>query len=124
MPSTKKITITEDQAENIEQLMGDYLSEPGPISLNDEDFSVSTSEEVRHFLKEHRVPVKVINTVLSRLEDIGGDINNMQMNGEVNRDAIDAVSDGLKSLDELMGKLFNVKRSRKTKKPYPWQVWG
>lgn len=125
MARIKKITIAEDQAEQLEELMGDYLTEPGPLAYDDvDDYGITSAADLKHLLKELRVPVKLIRTIFSRLENIGGDVSNLQHNGDITRDVIDDISAELKGLDELLGKIFNVQRARKTKKPYSWQVWS
>lgn len=118
----KRIDITQDQAEELESIISEYLDEPGPISAFEDEFSSMRGDDVKDMLKQLKVPKVVVKTIVARLENIGGDISNLQHNGDINRDVIDDLSQELKAFDEFLGKLFNVKRAR-TKKPYIWQVW-
>lgn len=106
----KKIVITVEQAEELEQDMGDYVSPHGGRA------------DVKALLKKIGVPKPVASNIIARLESVASDISTMQ-DGEVERMYIDGISEDLKRLDVYLGKVFNVTGMR-GKKSYIWEVWG
>jgi hypothetical protein len=112
MPRVKKITITVDQAEDLERDMGDYVNPSGGRS------------DVKFELKKLGVPKDIAGIIIGRLDSIGSDLSSLQ-DGELERMMIDGVSEDLKHLDEYLSKVFVVTGTRsRSKRGYVWEVWG
>lgn len=113
MPQVKKTTITVDQAEDLEQVLGEYLS--GEVVWN----------EPHDMLKELACPKDVIRAIESRTDSIASDLSALR-EGDVQRMFIDGASEDLKSLDNYLSKVFVVTGMRSRKRAYVWEVevWG
>lgn len=111
MPQVKKTTITVDQAEELEQVLGEYVTPRGGRA------------DVKGLLKKIGVPKPVISNIIGRLESVASDISSMQ-DGELERMFIDGLSEDLASLDTYLSKVFVVTGTRSRKRVYTWQVWG
>lgn len=104
----KKIVIDTAQAEEIEGLLGEYLS---GIDCN-----------AQSTLRDLGCTKDVVKAIVGRIESIGSDLSNLR-EGDIERTYIDGVSEDLKHLDDYLGKTFDVTGTR-GKKPYIWEVWG
>lgn len=115
----KKTTLKIEQADELESLMGEYLSD----SCFNQD---AVRRDIKDILRVAGTPKDVTVAVFARLDSIGEDIGYLA--DEVTRGNIDSVSDGLERLDEYMGKRFLVKRPVRKGKlltaPYKWMVWS
>lgn len=105
----KATSLTLDEAELLEQLIGDYLSE-----------EVDDVTEIKRVLARAEVPKEIVKALLLRLEGISQDIT--AVSDDCLRMNIDAASGSLKGFDEWLGRVFKATDHRG--RLYKWEVWS
>lgn len=111
MPRTKKTKLTPDQADELEQLITDYLTPEG--------FG-NPWRDISDLLRQVGCPKDVTAGIKARCESIADDARILEE--EISRGNAEVVAEGCKSLDEYLGKRFNVSLIRNRK--YHWMVWS
>lgn len=109
-----KPTLSLDQAEELETLIGELISR--------ETYPEMFTKALEKLLDNTTTSNAVISGITARAESCAEDVQLLE--DECIRDAIDAAADSLKRLDQYLAKSFNVKMVRKTKRGYIWQVWS
>jgi hypothetical protein len=115
MARIKKITITVDQAEDLEEAMGSYLSAEEP-------YEAAPFGEAIQILRQAKVPKALIKRLKEICDSLAQDIEIIR-GGDIQRYVICDVAEGVKHLDDFLAKVFKVTGTRGNK-PYMWEVWN
>jgi|SRR5579871_3054317 len=115
MSKTKKTTITQDQAEELESLIGDFLA-PDPHGFG------NPKRDIQDLLRSVGAPKDVVGHIFLQCQTIIEDVKCLE--DEITRGNAETVADGCKHLDEYLEKVFVVTPSRGRGRVYKWAVWS
>lgn len=111
MPRIAKTKLTPDQADELEQLISDYLAPEG--------FG-NPWRDISDLLRQVGCPKEVTAGIKARCESIADDARILEQ--EITRGNAMSVAEGCQHLDEYLSKRFNVNLPRK--RQYRWMVWS
>ena len=109
MPTTKKTTLSNDVADELEQLITEYLQPEG--------FG-SPLRDITDLLRGVACPKDVQAGLKMRLESLAEDFKFLE--NELTRGNAETVAEGCKHLDEYLGKRYNV--TMPGKRVFKWMV--
>jgi hypothetical protein len=113
MAKTTPITI--DQADELEELITDYLENTIPGIGN-------PKRDLQDFFRSIACPKDVAAAIFMRLESVLDDIR--YCSDEVTRGNCEAIVDSCKALDEYLTKRFRVTGMKGRNPTYRWMVWS
>jgi|SRR5579863_513276 len=116
--ATKTTIIVADLADELEALIGDYITGACGGYGNPD----SSRRSIQNILKNAGCPNDVRAALFMRMDSAASDLQ--MVKDDLTRDNIDSAAENLKALDEYLGKRFKVTGLKGRNPTYRWAVWS